>query len=635
MALTDGFFNAVLTEGNYDRLYNADQHVEYYSHMIGSGVSIAGNVNSCKVSFANGVATVATGFLFIDGYWLKIDSAYNITMPGTGTYAILARLDVTARAIVLTYSAMANAYANSLCLAYVNVDTGMVTDCREDVSLCGIVDTAAATATKAKYAADYIENDVETRLSTAEQTIQSEISEMETKISETEEIVDSIGYPAVGELKFSAGTMSNKWLRCQGQYISASQYPELVEALGYTTITNELTNRYTSNVGAYISNGAVLNGYLYFAAWATKTLIGIPLTSTGAMKTFSLSSYLKATTSFVNPTAKNPLCLTLSNGYIFIVQGYQYLAGTFDGETLNLLSEASLRGESTDINVIYRYVHVDTEKGHWYYAGGLQLVSQEGGIYAPIYYDCKVLPFAGTIDSYYSFSSKTGQGVIRSSYTGIKPAIAYREENQGVSIVSRIIKDVSNKSQSYFLFSELENIYEDVAAVTIQNENVSTDSEYLAALPVINDQYVISGAYIKNKHLLVYAFDVVNDSGAIIYLEDRTLPSAANVFLESCVYANGLFFIYVGTGLYVTADPTDADAYSFIDLSTAIGTVSRFGGIYYDSVNDQLIIHGIKTTGAVTVQTVDLTGFRASDTGVYLPTLAKANIPGYIKAVSG
>ena len=85
MSLTYGFFNANLVDGEYDRKYTADQLAEFFSSLIGNGVS-ASIGNGFKVVASSGLnVSVSSGFAWIKGFWAKNDSVYQLTEQAAPT----------------------------------------------------------------------------------------------------------------------------------------------------------------------------------------------------------------------------------------------------------------------------------------------------------------------------------------------------------------------------------------------------------------------------------------------------------------------------------------------------------------------------------------------------------------------
>lgn len=170
MSLTYGFFNANLVNGEYDRRYSADQLAEYFSSLIGNGVSAAIE-DSFKVLPSSGLEiSISAGFAWINGYWAKNDAAFPLTdvaAPSSGYRRdlVVLRFNRSDRSIVPTiitgsvsstfpaplpsYSRTALEYdlvlaSISLSAGAASITSSMITDLRADNTYCGIVNTFAS-----------------------------------------------------------------------------------------------------------------------------------------------------------------------------------------------------------------------------------------------------------------------------------------------------------------------------------------------------------------------------------------------------------------------------------------------------------------------------------------------------------
>lgn len=105
MAERSGFFNAQqLSDGSYDRTYNASDFADFFASFIKSGV-YADPINQLKVVQKSGLTvTVKAGKAFIDGYYYELDEDKDITFsanktPYLITNAVALTLDKTERKI--------------------------------------------------------------------------------------------------------------------------------------------------------------------------------------------------------------------------------------------------------------------------------------------------------------------------------------------------------------------------------------------------------------------------------------------------------------------------------------------------------------------------------------------------------
>lgn len=234
MAVYDGFFDAVQDEdtGEYDRAYSAGDFTQYFGQFIGSGVCIHENPDSFKVRLEDGAAIIGPGYLFIQGYWLKNDADYAVTLPASSTAAIAAHLNLGKRMIEIEARAVAQVYPDSLVLAIVDTAAGTVEDTRHNIDICGVIDSSGSLSGKVEYAVNYIDKEINTKLEQIEKDIAAQEKRLDKKIEDVQAVADSIVPPPIGSIKFSAAeSVGPEWLKCDGSYINQSDYPELVELL--------------------------------------------------------------------------------------------------------------------------------------------------------------------------------------------------------------------------------------------------------------------------------------------------------------------------------------------------------------------------------------------------------------------
>lgn len=165
MAERSGFFNALLTNNEYDRKYNANDYCDNLAVVISNGVLRSTN-DDLRVTASGMACTVAAGRAWIGGHYYYNDAPLTfaaVTAPAGGSRwdRIMLRLDsnIGTRSIKLHY--VQGTAANSptqpepvrsggiydLVLADVFVGTNAtsvtVTDTRADASLCGWVYSTA------------------------------------------------------------------------------------------------------------------------------------------------------------------------------------------------------------------------------------------------------------------------------------------------------------------------------------------------------------------------------------------------------------------------------------------------------------------------------------------------------------
>lgn len=156
-----GFFNALLTNGEYDRKYNANDYCDNLAVVISNGVLRSGN-GDLKVTAAGMVVTVDVGRAWINGHYYLNDTPYSfaaVSAPigGTRYDRVFLRLNknLAVRSVSLVYQQGEAADSPTkpepvregdiydLVLADIFVGTNAtsvtVTDRRSNVDLCGWV----------------------------------------------------------------------------------------------------------------------------------------------------------------------------------------------------------------------------------------------------------------------------------------------------------------------------------------------------------------------------------------------------------------------------------------------------------------------------------------------------------------
>ena len=156
-----GFFNALLTNGAYDRTYNANDYCDNLAVVISNGV-LRGVDDDLKVTAAGMVVTVGVGRAWINGHYYYNDTPHSFTaisapIGGTRYDRVFLRLNnnLAVRSVSLVYQQgtagnsptkpapvrEGNIYDIVLADIYVgtNATSVTVTDTRGDADLCGWV----------------------------------------------------------------------------------------------------------------------------------------------------------------------------------------------------------------------------------------------------------------------------------------------------------------------------------------------------------------------------------------------------------------------------------------------------------------------------------------------------------------
>ena len=165
MAERSGFFNALYTNGDYDRKYNANDYCDNLAVVIGNGV-LRSVADDLRVTASGMACTVGAGRAWINGHYYYNDApkaftAVSAPAGGSRWDRIVLRLDtsLTARSITLQYvqgvagnnpekpAPVREGNVYELVLADIFVGTNAtsvtITDTRGDASVCGWVYSTA------------------------------------------------------------------------------------------------------------------------------------------------------------------------------------------------------------------------------------------------------------------------------------------------------------------------------------------------------------------------------------------------------------------------------------------------------------------------------------------------------------
>lgn len=327
MALTYGFFDAELVQGQYDRVYNAAEFAQYFSLLIKNGVFPDPSTNlQVKASSptANMNVNIEAGYGWINGYWAKNDSPYTLTIqPAHGSLnridAVVLRWVSSTRSMefdVLTGTPNASPQIPNLTrtveiyelmLASITVANGTtsiaqasITDKRPDSSVCGWVTSLIENIDTTDLFAQF-EDAFETWFDNIKGQLEGDVvTNLQRQIDERVKIEDK-----ATEEEAIAGTNDTKWMtpkktdvaikqkankigdivtasydkeigsngsfvRCDGRILLDSAYPE------FGTITNKIygnpinaydlygdKNVYTEFAYPYEVSGAYTSQYIY------------------------------------------------------------------------------------------------------------------------------------------------------------------------------------------------------------------------------------------------------------------------------------------------------------------------------------------------------------------------------------
>lgn len=667
MAIYDGFFDATLDEETeqYEPSYDSGDFSEYFGQFIGSGVCIYQNANSMAVRFSEGAAIVSPGYLFIDGYWLKNDADYSITLTGAGTFAILAHLNLGTPAIELKAESKANpeVYPDSLVLAYVTVSggSGTVEDTRHNTSICGVIDAVGSLSGKLEYALNYIDTEIEDKLEQAEADIEAQAAELDAKIAEVAGMVERLSPPPIGSIKFSAAEQGNEWLKCDGSFVSEDDYPELVAALGKVTPgTTEFSEILSATLAEQASNCCVVDGTTWIYLLKSKKLVGFSGTTKKEISVTGVDALLEL------PALDT--VLSICGGSLYLAQMVATQAACTLLECAEFSgTEASITMTELDItSKIKTYSNLDwfvpkvtAYEGYRYIAAGtyvstsLLAGSPLNSIYISIFKWA-----AGSFDDLNYFrleyilktayiSGQSPSDIEANGEKAAKTLLAFNPKNSDELLAAQCaVLAAGGEINLTFGTCSVERQLYGVLAPNLSSISSSRDQKYyerlvagnydpgLNVLPIAARDEYLYRATIENRKLTI-DYGTYNPKSVFDWKTiDVLLPSGARLFKESVCYASapGLWIVFVGTGILFTTSLVSGD-WGYMDTAGTIGNITRFGCADYDVNSNCLFLSGTNTAGIPIVGKLKMTNvLDYASNGIVLPNLSSGGIPAYIRA---
>lgn len=652
MAVYDGFFDfdaqVLEATGKYDREYSAGDFTGYFGSFIGSGVCVYRNPDSMKVSLDGSTAWIAPGYLFIDGYWLanvlgpeddpETFKGYSVMLPIAGEYAVVARLDHARSIIELTYTEIAESYPDCLVLAYVNSGNGTVTDTRGDMALCGEIDALGDLSAKVQYAVNYIDNEIEDRLSEAQQQIEAQEAVLTAEIAKVAAQVEKLAPPPVGTVKFTASqNVGEEWLRCDGSFVTEDDYPELVAALGkHVPKPEEFRELANGDVGTEISNGVIYNNKFWVYSLTNKTLYNFDLDS-GYMDSFTVSG----ADLLYSPSA-SPIYLSIVNGAVFLTQwrtGVEhdilvYAAYSFQNagntiETSRLVWDDPTLVTYTDFGKgIMTYVVYDEVEQCYKMVLGTSRWTSGGGTTSaiPVYLKWKENNEAVPFEPPYSDAEGTTYWIFDEEFEAGKPGFNKKNHSEivfasAVNIGGQISKTVQSATKHIYHFT---TGYKGNGFTTdLSTSAVAMPTQVMFALIKEYGTGAITVWYLKEGEATVSTNVKVNAG------------SMSHAFEDAAVYIAELnvWLMFLGTGLLFTSDLANASQYGFFDTTDILGVITQYGYIEYDTENRTLYISGQSSEGIVKIGALKMPAlYNYASDGSWLPHLASDGVPAYIKA---
>lgn len=643
MAVSSGFFDAVLEGSTPDRSYNSVDFVNYFNHVIGSGVAISDNENSMKVSVSGNTATVAPGYLFIDGYWLENDADFDISLSAAsvGNYAIVARLSKANRTIILRYEPIAEQYQDCLVLATLTKSAvgglNALVDTRADTNLCGTLQSLGSLS-DAINAALVSSSDLSAQIAAFQvtldnqsQQIANKFTEVDTiesqKISEANALLASTESPVIGTVQYSAQTPGSKWLKCDGSYVDGTVYQELVTLLHISEYPLPAPVDTQIATGTEkVSNFVLIDGCAFYYLIRAKELKKIDLNT----KTITPISY----TGLDDITTSAFVQLSLTDGALILVQ---------EGTSVIYESTQALSSQTNSITFNAHGIG-----GIVFKAGSFHTVAKvpRGSSY-PDQYIYRVYDSPTNSDylgfTAYRYSSYTNDTVLlcpgdtRQSKIpfGLIPVIGYlpKFDNRDITVK---FDTIALNNETYHK-TTLQGYTTDLEYQVLAEEDTDFVSDSVIRTnntAVLCDNKFLYGALIENNKLILYV-----SSLSQFRIQKKqfnfTLPNRATIFMDAACYLedSGLFVMFIGTGFFFAYDLLDPGTYGYYNTTDLIGTLISDVYCEYDAINKKLYLIGKDTNSQTHLYCFDVSSWEYSNTGAYLPIIHNGSIDGYIKAL--
>ena len=682
MAIYTGFFDAAFDEttGTYDKEYDSTDFTSYFGEIVGSGVCVYGNDDSMRVYYdvASNRAVVNPGYLFIRGYWLKNDGLYTVDLSSlpAGTYAIYAELSVGGRSITIGQKPKADPeeYPDALVLAYATIDSASmatIEDTRSRTDICGLIDSAGNLSVKIEYAINYIDDEIESKLDQIEADLQQKETEIDGKIAEANALIEQIAPPAIGTIKFSASSeIEDGWLKCDGSFITESQYPDLVAALGKLIPSGDKFQLLSSGeIDPTITNGVLYDGRMWVYSWSSQKLFGVDVDGEQPIKEISITCEDTYFPNLQNPFTGNPLALSIvsdqQGGYkIFLTQILEAVefsnvnVGTQYTDTSKLLffsGEMDANASSITLTRPFTIIEKETEtesKTEISSIGAIPYVISKLESGQCVYYMCTYkrpnIPYyseymlfvyltwsdssdsiAKAIYNHIGTSTKSysGDTIIAVNYIGFSK----KTSDEMICVYESTL---SNNRIMVGMESIPNNIFTKGTGTTGTTLSISENTPQM--MPIAGNDKFLLYISLSDARLSAYTLDRTNSASftQIIYQNNMGLPSGSRIFRDAAAYLWGkdMFFIFVGTGIIFSRDLT-TNSFGYLDTTSVLGQIMQGGYLDYEQDEGTLYIVGQDSANQVKVAKIVLnTLYDYANDGAWLPLIASDGVPAYIKA---
>ncbi|MBR2894239.1 MAG: tail fiber protein [Oscillospiraceae bacterium] len=508
--------------------------------------------------------------------------------------------------------------------------------------------------------------------------LSDDLAEAQTDIVVLEEaLLDQVDRlpPPVGTIQFSASAdVDDTWLLCDGSFVSETDYPNLVAALGkHTPGVSQFTDAAGDNLTGYFSTSVIYDGRCWVYHIDTRTLHGFSLSGEETVKITVTGA--NALTGVVS----NPVVLSICGGTVYMAQ-----SSTATGLANFILYESagSLDGTPTTLSMtlldVYAAVSAYRESlSSTSYFWSMNSLPGEGFVPEVVQVQVgsatKLYVSLGVV-YYNSASSRYQYSVVALHWTkgdfstaacatyviGYYSASGSVSEDSVRSYVFKYVKQLfrfsrKNANELFYLIANpgSSSSYRLIESASAPNAlfNNSTTYSYSNVYAMLDDALETSaicynGIYIyramltngvltirSGKYQSQAPFDPSAGKEQVLPLN---LPSVARLFPDSveCSKSQGLWMIFVGTGIAFSRNPLDLTSWGYLDTTSVLGAITAFGGIEYDEYTNTLCITGRSSNNRLRVGLLKFEDIYSYATdGAFLPLMASDGVPAYIKAL--
>lgn len=495
---------------------------------------------------------------------------------------------------------------------------------------------------------------------------------------------DYSSYPIGSVILSAAEDVGQDWLKCDGSFINAEQYPELVAHLGRNLpgLQDAKKAGEGEEYSGTFSTSCLYDGFIWTYWFERQKLLGWLCTGEYVTE-IDIGTEDGEALPFLQ-SVDAPVVLSICEGRVFLCQTladfsevYIYtgqFASTISLVTLTKLDvgseiaklenhglESDMTGgafsiveEGSGLLTYLRYIpqvvfvknfSIDgTARDCYIVLIGAYRTTYRSASYGELSYIWDYYALAMPAEDVTSplWARLFSQG--RSSDSGASSAVntllGFSRKMSGEFLALRK-EPVSGSTNYYSMRSQVFGIYDSNG---VKTQDVTAGDPSLVQ-PIASEEFYIYRAYIKSGEMYIRAGRVTPFTGwgKATYpdndqkIQGLTLPSSAQLFPDSLEYitSHNMFIIFVGSGILFSRTPLDMNSWGYLDTSSFFGVISQWGNAEFDVAANTLCLSGRDTYGTYCAGLLKLHGrFDYATDGAWLPYIVSSGIPAWIKSGS-